>query len=177
TTDGGGNVYITGWTVAADQQQCFLMKLDPALRERLSYFVWGGAALAFPQALAVAPDGSAYVAGVLLGADFPVTPGAFQTTVLFPRPIMGGVAFVSRIAPDGFSLSASTFLSGSYGESAADVRIDRNGNVVVSGTTSSRDFPATGVWTSQCGPARSNNPLNDTFQAIFVTVLDPALSK
>ncbi|HKQ48041.1 MAG TPA: hypothetical protein VJZ71_08235 [Phycisphaerae bacterium] len=55
--------------------------------------------------IAVADDGSAFVCGTTASSDFPVTPGAFDTTL---NP--GGAGFVTRLTPDGSGLIYSTFM-------------------------------------------------------------------
>ncbi len=56
--------------------------------------------------------GNAYVTGETFSADFPVTPGAFQTTLI------GGVScFVTKLNAAGSALVYSTYLSGSSGAS------------------------------------------------------------
>ena len=58
---------------------------------------------------AIDGQGSAYVVGGTNSADYPTTPGAFQTT--FGGPCCDG--FVSKLSPDGSSLAYSTYLGGS----------------------------------------------------------------
>jgi uncharacterized protein (TIGR03437 family) len=53
------------------------------------------------------------------------------------------------------------------------IDLDGAGNAVVTGYTQSRDFPATGIWSKQCGPDR----FQGSFAATFATMLDPLLSK
>jgi hypothetical protein len=68
--------------------------------------------------------GSAYVTGITNSADFPSTPGAFDTT----RTTAG---FVTKLSPDGSSLVYSTFIDGAtIGEGIA---VDAAGNAVVAG--------------------------------------------
>ncbi|NLT63752.1 MAG: hypothetical protein GXY01_04710 [Clostridiales bacterium] len=59
--------------------------------------------------IAVDAEGCAYITGYTLSNDFPVTSGAFQTTL--PK---GTSAFITKISPDGSQLIYSTYLGGEY---------------------------------------------------------------
>ncbi|HEV3279964.1 MAG TPA: SBBP repeat-containing protein, partial [Terriglobia bacterium] len=79
--------------------------------------------------------GDAYVAGVTNSTDFPTA-----------TPEQGssggnGDAFVSKLNPDGSGLVFSTYLGGSGSDSAAAVAVDSKGDVLVTGQTTSTDFP------------------------------------
>ncbi|HMM06652.1 MAG TPA: SBBP repeat-containing protein [Clostridiales bacterium] len=88
--------------------------------------------------IAIDTAGSVYATGTTFSPDFPVTPGAFQTTLKgYPN------AFVTKFSPDGSSLVYSTFVGGSDSDQAYAICADEQGNAYVSGTTSSADFPVT----------------------------------
>ncbi|NIP43343.1 MAG: cell surface protein, partial [candidate division Zixibacteria bacterium] len=53
----------------------------------------------------------------------------------------GGDGFVTKIAADGSSLLYSTYLGGSGGDLVDSIATDNNGNVFLTGVTSSPDFP------------------------------------
>jgi hypothetical protein len=93
-----------------------------------------------PNAIAVDVAGNAYVAGQTFSSDFPVTQGAFQTS---NNAASQGTAFVSKLNPTGTALVYSTYLGGSYGDSANAIAVDAAGNAYVAGQTSSPDFPVT----------------------------------
>jgi uncharacterized protein (TIGR03437 family) len=80
-------------------------------------------------------QGNVYVAGETYSKDFPVTAGAYQTTI-------GGTAdaFVAKLGPDGKVIWA-TFLGGELTDSATGIALDSSGNVWVAGWTVSPDFP------------------------------------
>lgn len=86
--------------------------------------------------VAVAGDGSAYVAGTTESWGFPTTADAFDRTLDGERD-----GFVVRLSPEGGELRFATFLGGSGNESISDVAVDSLGNVYVSGFTASPDFP------------------------------------
>jgi uncharacterized protein (TIGR03437 family) len=81
------------------------------------------------------PQGNTYVAGVTAARDFPVTSGAYQTTLSGTDD-----TFVAKLGPDGKVIWA-TYLGGSWGSWAAGIALDGAGNVWVTGSTISTDFP------------------------------------
>ncbi|HWW75176.1 MAG TPA: SBBP repeat-containing protein, partial [Pyrinomonadaceae bacterium] len=89
--------------------------------------------------IAVNASGEAYVTGRTESERFPSTAGAAQGSY------NGGLAdaFVTRLDASGSSLLYSTFLGGSNEEdrSAGAVALDPSGNVYLTGTTSSTNFP------------------------------------
>jgi hypothetical protein len=83
-------------------------------------------------------DGNVYVAGDTNGAGFPATNGSAQ-----PRS-GGGLfnAFVAKWNGSG-ALVFATYLGGSFEDGARGVAVDAAGNVYVTGTAYSTDFPTT----------------------------------
>jgi Beta-propeller repeat/Abnormal spindle-like microcephaly-assoc'd, ASPM-SPD-2-Hydin len=82
--------------------------------------------------------GAAYVTGYASSSDFPVTVGAFQSTL----GATGATnAFVAKIDNTGSSLSYSTYLGGSAVDEGQAIAVDTNGVAYVTGGTSSTDFP------------------------------------
>lgn len=88
--------------------------------------------------LAVDSLGNAFVASATSSADFPVTNGAFSTT-------MGGGwdAFVTKFSPQGVLL-ASTYFGGSGADAVEGISIGPNDDVFITGLTDSIDFPLSG---------------------------------
>lgn len=91
--------------------------------------------------LAVDPQGNAYVVAVTTSANFPITPGAFQTSLRGFSDLA-----VSKLNPEGTALVYSTYFGGSaaeYPNGNPGVRIAVNaaGNVYVAANTDSRDLP------------------------------------
>jgi hypothetical protein len=99
-----------------------------------------GAAHESLNGIAVDAAGSAYVVGSTESKDFP-TLGAIQGA---PRGGPSAVTgFVTKLLPDGSGLAYSTYLGGSTNEVVADVAVDPQGFVYLTGTTESDDFPTT----------------------------------
>jgi hypothetical protein len=108
-------------------------------------------------ALDVATDaaGNVYVAGENSDPEFPVTPGAYDTTWNGEDD-----AFVAKLSPDGAQLLYSTFLGGGGFENIFGLVVRPDGSVVIAGESSSADFPTTdGAFD------RTPNGLLDTFVA------------
>jgi hypothetical protein len=122
----------------------YLAKITPA-GDAVSYFTYigwkGGYTKA--QAVAVDPQGRAYVTGYTSSKQVPTTANAIQ-----PK-YAGGFrdAFVLRLAADGSAAEYLSYLGGSYtgttdpDETAVAVKVDGHGHVYVAGETSSQDFP------------------------------------
>ena len=114
-------------------------------------------------AIAVDPEGSAYITGTTASGDFPITSAAYQTACK-PygagcsnngawAPGYGTAVFVSKLSPDGSSLVYSTYLAGSVTDSSAGIAVDSSGNAYIAGSTNSPDFPVThGAYQTVCSP-------------------------
>jgi hypothetical protein len=73
------------------------------------------------------------------GPGFPITEGAVQSD--YGGGFLDG--FVSIISPDGSQLLHSTYLGGNQMEEPSGVDLDSFGNIFLSGSTASTDFPTT----------------------------------
>ncbi|MEM4204931.1 MAG: SBBP repeat-containing protein [Candidatus Methanomethylicaceae archaeon] len=162
--DGTGNIYITGDTNSYDFPttagaydttyndqvfacDVFVVKLAPG-GSALGYSTFlGGAYGDYGSSIAVDEYGNAYVTGQTQSPDFPVTPGAYDTTYNF-----GSDAFVVKINSSGSALNYATFIGGSNGEFGEGIAVDDNGNAYLTGWTSSSNFPTTlGAYDTTCG--------------------------
>ncbi len=113
--------------------------------------------------LAIDKAGNAYLAGFTDSFDFPVTPGAFQTTCQ-GNCTVDGDAFVTKLNPAGNAVVYSTFLGGSSSDEAMGIAVDSAGNAYVTGETFSGDFPLT--------PSAFQSVQGGDFD-MFVSKLDP----
>jgi uncharacterized protein (TIGR03437 family) len=98
--------------------------------------------------------GSAYITGGTQSTDFPASAGAVQTTYSGGTPAEAdadpaGDAFVAKFSSGGARLW-STFLGGTDRDIAEAIAVDRAGNVVVTGTSDSSNFPRTADALSGC---------------------------
>lgn len=92
----------------------------------------------FGVSIAVDATGAAYVTGPA-NPNFPVTPGAYQTTF--------GSWFVTKLNPEGSDLIYSTYLGPSIngGGYPFKIEVDESGAAYIAGWTSSGDFPHTSI--------------------------------
>jgi len=149
--DAAGNAYVSGGTLSLDfpttpgafsatptGNDIFVTKLN-ATGSALVYSTFLGSA-GGGAAVAVDAAGNTYVTGgTTSSVVFPTTPDGFQ-----PR-FNGGPsdAFVARLNATGSALLYSTYLGGTNSEFGSDLVLDAAGNLYVTGTTYSVDFPTT----------------------------------
>jgi hypothetical protein len=173
--DGSANAYVTGLTYSvsfpvtgsafqlanAGAGDAFLTKVntDASGAASLAYStLLGGSGVDQGNAVAIAPSGDVYVAGLTSSPGF--------TSI---RPYgANGDAFTAKF---NTSLSGSasllyfSYLGGSLADSAGGIAIDSDGNAYVTGSTVSSDFPVMGaVFQPTYGGGNAD---------AFVTKLDP----
>jgi uncharacterized protein (TIGR03437 family) len=167
--DPAGNAYIAGNTsgtglpatagaLRTDGIGAFVAKVNAA-GTGLDYLTLLGAANYVPggsspnsnpgnsvYAIAADPAGNAYIAGSTSDPNFPVTPSAFQPRFSLANSQIDSTtpsdAFVAKLNPTGTAMIWATFLGGAGQDQAHTIAADSAGNVWVSGTTQSTDFPA-----------------------------------
>jgi len=165
-----GNIYVTGYTnspdfpavngaqsaLAAgtcgsgeDVYSCFdafIAKFDPTGQELLYATYFGGSGEDYASGIGVDGVGNAYIAGYTNSLDLPSlnaaqaahgggTCGAGED----PKPCFD--AFVAKLNATGSELLYSTYLGGSGDDFAQGIAVDAVGNAVVTGLTTSTDFP------------------------------------
>jgi FG-GAP-like repeat/Beta-propeller repeat len=96
----------------------------------------GGSGADQAYGLAADASGRLYVTGTTSSSDFPVSTTAFQKTKQ-----AGYDAFVTKLDPGIPSLVYSTLLGGSGSDAATAIAVDAAGEAVITGYTSSLDFP------------------------------------
>ncbi len=179
--DGVGNIYLTGYTHSADfpttlgtydntragDMDLFLVKVDPTLSTILYSTYLGGALATYDtvSGLTVDASGNAYLTGLAYSPDFPVTAGAYDTSLGDSQ----GDAFVTKINPAGggpTDLVYSTFLGGGAEDWGRSVVVDSAGNAYIAGRTVSAEFPTT----AGAFDTSYNGPWADA----FVTKLNPS---
>jgi hypothetical protein len=113
----------------------FVAKLSPDATALVWATFLGGSGSESANAIALGPGGIVYFGGQTASADLPVTSGVVQGTY------GGGTdAFVASLSADGTSFGFVTYLGGGGSDTLASVAAV-NGGVMVTGNTSSRDFP------------------------------------
>ncbi len=193
--DPAGNAYVTGATASTDfptahayqpangsatvpSSNAFVAKLNwSGSTLSLVYSTYlGGSSRDFGRGIAVDSAGNAYVTGSASSADFPTTPGAFQTSLAGPQN-----AFVSKLSWNGnvLGLAYSTFLGGTIAV-ANGIAVDSSGNAYITGQTlsqfplanplpaSSQDLFAGGGFVSKLNPAGSGLAYSTYLGAIYV---------
>ncbi len=172
--DQAGSAYVAGMTTSSDfpvtpdafdtsysNTEAFVAKLNPA-GSGLAYATFlGGSDVDIGSAIAVDQVGSAYVTGWILSTDFPVTPGAFDTSHNGSADV-----FVAKLNPAGSDLAYATFLGGSSDDEGRAIAVDGSGSAYVTGGTTSSNFPTTS--------AAFDPSYNGGDGDGFVTRLDPA---
>jgi uncharacterized repeat protein (TIGR01451 family) len=113
----------------------FVLELNPAGNAFIYSTYLGGTALDYSTGVAVDANGNTYVSGATGSANFPV----FNAT----QPRLAGQLnnFAAKIAPGGTSLVYSTYFGGSSVDFSNGMAIDRNGDIVIVGDTSSTNIP------------------------------------
>lgn len=110
-----------------------MCKLNAAGTDFVYTTLIGGSSGALATGLAVDNDGNAFVTGSTPSADFPITSGAFQTTLSSTV----NHAFVFKLNASGSALLYSTFIGGHYPDLANAIAIDSTGNAYITGSTES----------------------------------------
>ena len=109
--------------------------IDPGLD--YSTFL-GGEIIDLGEGIAVDKSGSAYVTGLTQSADYPTTPGAFDTTANGDKDV-----FVTKLNASGSELVYSTLLGGADFDSGLGIAVDGSGRAYVTGYTESDNYPTT----------------------------------
>jgi hypothetical protein len=145
----------------------------------------GGSNIDGANAIAVAPDDSAFITGETYSLDFPTV------NALYPVSEGGRVAFVSKISPDGSTLLYSTYLGCivkpttpvtvygpiTVGVIGYGIAVDPSGEAYVDGTLDCATFPVTpNAFNTLCGAdgkcGASWNPQGYIVNNCFVTKLN-----
>jgi hypothetical protein len=159
--DSSGNAYVTGWTLSTDfpttnplqasnagDSDAFVTKINPTGSALVYSTYLGGNGSDYGYSIAVDSPGNAYVTGYTFSPNFPVTLGAFQTTL---NGDAVDNAFVTKINPTGSALVYSTYLGGDFEDLGVGIAVDSSGDAYVTGAAKSGDFPVTpGAFQTTC---------------------------
>lgn len=168
--DPSGNIYVAGATFSADiethhalQSTCpvdvttnacfhdaYVVKLSPGGQEYIFSTYLNSTETAsydFIQGLAVDAAGNATLTGLTNGQHFPVA-NAFQPNLAIGICLSGYTdrfcydAFITKLDPAG-NLVFSSYLGGTFDDTAHSIALDAAGNAYLTGTTRSINFPTT----------------------------------
>jgi hypothetical protein len=108
----------------------------------------GGSEEDHPECVVAAADGAVFVSGHTAALNFPVTPGAWDTTYNgdnSPGPAFFGDVFVTQLSPDGSGLVFSTYFGGADSEKPTGIALTSDGETTIAGYTDSTSttFPLT----------------------------------
>jgi len=162
--DGAGRAVFTGGTQSADlptstgaydtslggTQDAFLAALAPDGSALAFSTYLGGADTDAGEDVILDSSGLPLVVGSTSSTDFPVTGGVLQGT-------SGGArdGFVAKLAADAGSLIFSTYLGGTGDDDGFAVTLDASDRPLVTGATTSSDFPTTsGTYSTTYAGAR-----------------------
>ncbi|MFX0064538.1 MAG: SBBP repeat-containing protein [Candidatus Hermodarchaeota archaeon] len=146
--DSAGNIVLAGRTdsvnfptvnayqnASAGHYDIFVAKFSADGQTLLFSTLLGGSGVDSCWDITVDSADNIVIAGSTSSLNFP-TVNAYQNTT-------GGEydAFVAKFSADGQNLLFSTYLGGSGDDWSNGVTIDANGNIIVTGSTNSNDFP------------------------------------
>ena len=196
--DSAGNVYVTGSTTSTDfptvapfqatnhatspshyPANAFITKLNPSGSALVYSTYLGGSGpkgssvqADTANAIAVDESGNAYVAGATGSTDFP-TLNPFQAVNNTGGSVIGSNAFVTKLDASGSALLYSTYLGGSFSDSASGIAVDSAGSAYVVGATGSTDFPTLNPFQATNNALYPVNVLGHNFTA-FLTKFNAA---
>ncbi len=113
----------------------FVARLNPTLTTLVWSTFVGGFSAEMCNGIVLDNTENVYFTGHTQSYNYPVTPGAFQST---------GVSYsaiISKLNSDGTSLLYSTYLGGNNDDRGFSIDLVQNDQVVIAGSSSSSDFP------------------------------------
>lgn len=157
TADNAGGVYLIGYTASSTDfpvtanaysttyhggiNDAFIAKFNTNYSGTSSLVyatLLGGSGEDNGWGIAVDSAGNAYFVGFTESANFPTTPGAFDTTYHG-----GDDIFVGKLSSNGSSLLYSTLLGGEGNDEAFTIAVDTAGNAYITGYSDSTDYQTT----------------------------------
>jgi uncharacterized protein (TIGR03437 family) len=200
--DTSGNAYVVGLTTSTNfplssplqanfggmggkgfvrTGDAFVAKLNPTGNKLLYSTYLGGSQDDAALAVAIDAQGDAFVAGVTISMNFPVTPNAYQgfyrgglgePISVFGYPMWDpGDVFIAELNPSGSQLIFATYYGGTSDDAAFSIALDASNNIYIGGCTISPDLPTTaGALQRSFGGSEVQNKnllLGDGFVAKF----------
>ena len=156
--DSTGAAYVAGFTASYDfpkasplqsssggGNDAFVAKLNPAGNGLLYCTYLGGKGDDRAYGLALDSSGAVYITGSTTSQNFPLH------NPLQSKLAGGKNAFVAKLSPAGNSLVFSTYLGGNGSDTGNGIAVDSGGNVYLAGDTTSTNFPASTMQTTNRG--------------------------
>ncbi len=149
-----GEIYITGYTESQDlpvtsgsfnqawsggNREGYAAKFDKDLSTLICSTFFGGSGVDFPRGIALDEDGDVYITGNTTSKDFPLTEGAYSSVYTGGR--FRGDVFLVKFTGKLDKLDYSTLIGGNSEDTGFCIDLDKNGNIFIAGSTSSKDFP------------------------------------
>ena len=129
-TPGAYQTFLGGQDTNSPKRDAFVTKVDASGALVYSTY-FGGTHHDEANGIAVDGAGNAYITGMTTSEDFPVTPGAFQTT----RGSSISDAFIVKLGPTGSTLGYSTLFGGVGPDVGVGIAVDPGGRAFVAGRT------------------------------------------
>jgi hypothetical protein len=158
-----GSVYIGGMTTSPDfpgvragqegvggQQDGFIARLRPGVTGSLQSMLIGGQGNDRIADIDLNPSGDLILVGSTDSADFPVKQ-AFQSKLAGNTD-----GFVAKLNTSDWKMSFATYFGGSQRDAIWALRVGAEGQLVVSGSTESADFPTSERAFQRQPPGKSN---------------------
>lgn len=162
-----GKLYVTGQTYIAEQRlrQVALVEVNPATGAVVRSFNRGDRYITTDgAAVAVGPGGRIYLTGTVgyPFGEFPTTADAFQRQcgrklILGEDRDCDDNAYLMVLSPD-LQVQYASYLGGSGSDKGRGLAVDRQGNAIIVGNATSKDFPVRHALLPSC-PADPNLPL------------------
>ena len=170
--DPAGNIYLVGTTLGSPEasfpdsattvqtlippslsltsttpSHIFVARINPSQPPTVAYETFiGGTGTDTSAGLGVDGGGNAYIIGNTTSSDFPTGGIPYQASPQTKGSQCASITctsvFVSALNPSGSSFTYSSYLSGNGNDVATGMAIDNNGDVFLTGTTTSNDAPA-----------------------------------
>jgi len=132
TTFNGG---YAGSTTGGD---AFIIKLNTSGSALIYSTFFGGSNVEFSNSITIDTNGNAFIAGTTNSLNLPVTIGSYDTNY------NGGYdVFVAKLNSSGSALVYSTYIGGGADDQAYAIAIDNSRNSIITGTTTSVNYPTT----------------------------------